>query len=622
MSKVSVQLYAICFVALLVFFGGCHQLEQADGGHTSSRHLESKSLLLRASAGRVYLSPATEEERQVRTLHAFLFDREGQALQEIVSATRVDSDQAEWKVRGTKAGTYQMILLANAPEVAQSLQLGCSIEDMERYLITKDARSGGTDGFVMRHKGKKPIPVTLYEGRGIDMRHRTILLERLAARVDINLLATSYQIKSVQLLHAATQSQVYNNNGSGKTLADRQVTAVDATEYTAKLYLYEHNSNDEEANKTKLQIICAYKDGTTLEPITIPFDIIKRNHLYHVKLTEKESGVFDPADPLTPDQTLIPSIEVRDWSVGAIFRVDRPHFDALVKPKEPRYNPLAYVAKWNVTTEKTWDRAWVYHEDPEDTKARMSYYKAEELGFMGFVSIEGSQEQYYIPSIYHWQSIMPYKNEYIPTNSYVYFDGKERLYTNVTNRDAGWDKVAAVDGKTFYPTSDFWTTTLTIKGKELKCTVALRYKGGQNDADSIEKYCRSAWLYYRGEMKVTRIVNGQPEEKQVPGMYIHALNIVDMQDITWVKQLDAAWWEQHLDQAALRFFPTTETQYTIIPGKPKYNVQGQYMTSTRDNSNHDVYTLEFDGDEASPTHHSAGSESKISVRLFSRTPLE
>lgn len=299
------------------------------------------------------LTRAEEREKKINTLHAYLFTPEGKFV-ERVDATAITAPSSttpssttptgEYKVKTAAAGTYKMVLVANADAI--SLTDSDDMDVLNKKLITKSAGDKDCTSFVMHNLGASFTIVT-YEDGGSDYRYQPILMERLAARFDVNNLSTRFFITKIEMKQSAKKSQLYNNNGDGKELeATRTFTKTSGHLDDAlrggsaqAIYAYENNATDQ-SNKTSFTISGTI-DNVELKDIVITFPIVKRNYLYRVQLTDKKgtgTGDDDPFAPLPPkegedplERQLTLNIEVLDWNTGEVLQVMRQEFDAKVK---------------------------------------------------------------------------------------------------------------------------------------------------------------------------------------------------------------------------------------------------------------------------------------------------
>ena len=250
-----------------------------------------------------------------------------------------------------------------------------------------------------------------------------------------------------------------------------------------------------------------------------------------------------------------------------------------------KYNPLAYVAKYNVTSSGEWDEAHTIPASKDDRNVLMDWNTAM-AKYGNAQSIQGSTEKYKLPSHEAWQGIVKYASAHA-------FGGGDNLY-NQTD-------MVEVAGLKFNATGDYKPTTMTIHGSSVKCNVALRFKGD----NPTEKQYRSAWLYYWG----TNAVNG----KSVNGLWIYCVNITGRQDISTVDNLDQKFWDQSLSSAVVRFFPAAGND----GGEQGRN--GYYWTATMYSSGLAYHT----GFASSGVNTNGYSKTyAFAVRLFATTPLD
>ena len=184
-----------------------------------------------------------------------------------------------------------------------------------------------------------------------------------------------------------------------------------------------------------------------------------------------------------------------------------------------KYNPLSYVAKFNIRSDGNWDTNHTIPSKRSDTNVLLNWPSV----VRKVQSIQG----YKLPTLDEWRGI---------TGGSSLSFGRGNVIRNQTDQ-------VRVAGSTFSATGDYKPTTMTVNGNSVKCNVALRFNGGGN----IENQYRSAWLYYWG----TNAVNG----KSVNGLWIYCVNISGRQGISTVDNLDQKFWNQSLSSSVVRFFP-------------------------------------------------------------------
>ncbi|WP_297129576.1 BACON domain-containing protein [uncultured Porphyromonas sp.] len=246
-----------------------------------------------------------------------------------------------------------------------------------------------------------------------------------------------------------------------------------------------------------------------------------------------------------------------------------------------KYNPLAYVAKYNVTYEGNWDTNHTSHDHMKWYTAKEKYYDAQ--------SIQGSTETYELPTQEKWQGILPYWT----TLRFDLDGGKPYFVPDRTEQ-------VTVAGEWFDATSDYMMTTMTVNGHRVGCTVALRFNGD----DPKEKQYRSAWLYYYG----TYAVNGE----SVNGLWIYCINIAGRKGGYVVNDLDQTFWDQNLSSAVVRFLPAAGYS------GGEEGKDGYYWSCSYHNDR--GYSVYFDQSEARVSLD--GKDFSFSVRLFSLSPLD
>lgn len=533
---------ATCIIlGMMLAFGACSSRSQLTSGDSVEEDLgRSRTVLLSLRTGAETYSgiyPAEQREKKIHTVQALLFDDAGQ-LVEWSAAEAYGAKDGVWMVRSQRPGSYQVLLVANTTLEAGSLRVGMSLDEVNALMIESSAGTHQSDSFVMRQKGK-PIRITFYEDGGVDMSYQPILMERLAARFDINLLEDGFVIESVKLKNAAKHSLLYNNNGKGKELQGAVTyDGGDARACLAQIYCYE-NYSTEGREWTTLEITCKL-DTLLLKPIVVPFSEVKRNHLYMVKLTKGKTDIFDPEG--AGDKVLVPSVEVLDWNTGVLFALSDLELEEKVPEpnpeiKEPRFNPLSYMALWNVRTNKTWDKAHTIA--PETNAGDEDYVMKYETAFKLFEkpqAIEGSFQRYHLPKEAELRSIIP--NGGWSYCSVIFAPIRDH---NTLHRSE-YIQVVQV-GSTKVSETGFCKPQVQMKvlGKQQSTTVALRFAG----TSPGESYYRSAWLYF------------YEADKPKKGLHIYCINVADDTTLTSVDDLTEAWWGKHLSSAVYRFLPDT-----------------------------------------------------------------
>lgn len=251
-----------------------------------------------------------------------------------------------------------------------------------------------------------------------------------------------------------------------------------------------------------------------------------------------------------------------------------------------KYNPLAYVAKWNVTSSGEWDKAHTIPSSKDDRNVLMDWNTAKSK-YGNARSIQGSTETYKLPSLEAWQGI-------VSSASSQPFGSGDVQYNET--------KQVEVAGQKFNATGDYKLTPMTVNGNSEKCIVALRFKGD----DPTEKQYRSAWLYFWG----TKAVNG----KSVPGLWIYCVNISGRQGISTVDDLDQKFWDQSLSSAVVRFFPAAGNSGGY------QGTNGCYWSATEYSSASACYMF-FDSSRISMGSND-NKPYAFSVRLFASAPLD
>ncbi|WP_297129252.1 fimbrial protein [uncultured Porphyromonas sp.] len=480
-----------------------------------------------------YAVPAQDYEKSISTLQAILFDGNGVY---VTSGTPVPTAQGStsYTLPIATTGSYKMLLVANCTIPAGSLT-GKSLSDVRAILV--DNEPGMPNAFVMASTTIPDFTVTT----GAMSDAGTINLERLAARIDVQSTLDKLTLSKITVKNRKTQSSLlaasstdaYRTDGKEYGSFERfRKSATDAS--MGQIYAYENSAaSASSADGTSLVIETAYA-GVAVKPLEVKLPQLKRNYIYSVQLMMGDEGyVPDPSDNPDPSKIkLTYNVRVVDWNNGQTFVVSENEllemFGGGVDHSALKYNPLAYVAKWNVTSSGEWDKAHTIPASKDDRNVLMDWNLAKSK-YANPQSIQGSTETFLLPSREAWQGIVKY------TGYPQLFGSGEVLYNETEEVE--------VAGQKFLATGDYKPTTMTVNGSSVKCNVALRFNGGR----TLEDQYRSAWLYYWG----SDVVNG----KSVNGLWIYCVNISGRQDISTVDNLDQAFWDQSLSSAVVRFFP-------------------------------------------------------------------
>ena len=256
-----------------------------------------------------------------------------------------------------------------------------------------------------------------------------------------------------------------------------------------------------------------------------------------------------------------------------------------------KYNPLSYVAKYNITAAGQWDTNHTIPSDRGDRNVLLDWNTAKD-GYGNAKSIQGSTETYKFPSQEQWQGIIK------STSTRIYPGGDIEYYVN---------EEVEVAGQKFTATSDYMPTYMNVNGSSVQCSVALRFRGD----DPTEKQYRSAWLYFWGK----NAVNG----KSVPGLWIYCVNISGRLGISRVEHLDQAFWDQSLSSAVVRFLPAAGYSH----GTP--GMEGFYWAVSHNGGGYADCLLFNDRDvmmDQNPIIAYGYVPTCGSVRLFADRPLD
>ena len=583
-------------MALLgLILGGCSK-ELARGGKGEVPGLPEKgqAVTFTVTTGvETYAVPAQDYEKSISTLQALLFDASGRYVTSGTPAPTAPGSMS-YTLPIATTGTYKMLLVANYTIPAGSLT-GKSLSDVRAILVENEP--GMPNAFVMASTNIPDFTVTA----GAMTPAGTINLERLAARIDVQSTLDKLTLSKITVKNRKTQSSLL---AASSTNAYR----TDAKEYGSferfrkpvtdasmgQIYAYENSAaSASSADGTSLVIETAY-NGYAVKPLEVKLPQMKRNYIYSIQLMMGDEGyVPDPSDNPDPSKIkLTYNVRVVDWNNGQTFTVSEEDLLKIFKDGSSnsnlKYNPLAYVAKWNVTSSGEWDEAHTIPASKDDRNVLMDWNTAM-AKYGNAQSIQGSTEKYKLPSHEAWQGIVKHAS----TQSF----GSGDVQYNQTEQ-------VEVAGQKFNATGDYKPTTMTIHGSSVKCNVALRFKGD----NPTEKQYRSAWLYYWG----TNAVNG----KSVNGLWIYCVNITGRQGISTVDNLDQAFWDQSLSSAVVRFFPAAGHSHGY------QGTNGYYWSATEHSSDY-AYNMYFDSGFVGMYYNYYDNKSyAFAVRLFASAPLD
>ena len=574
-----------------LFLGGCSK-ELGRGGHEEVPGVPEKgqAVTFTVTTGvETYAVPAQDYEKSISTLQAILFDASGRY---VTSGTPAPSATG-YTLPIATTGTYTMLLVANHTIPAGSLT-GKTLSDVRAILVENEP--GMPDAFVMASTN---IPdFTVKTGEKINA--GTINRERLAARIDVQSTLDKLTLSKITVKNRKTQSSLLAASSTGAYKTDGKEygslerfrkSATDAS--MGQIYAYENSAaSASSTDGTSLLIETAY-DGHDVKPLEVKLPQLKRNYIYSVQLMMGDEGyVPDPSDNPDPSKIkLTYNVKVVDWNNGETFVISEEDLLKIFKEGSSssalKYNPLAYVAKWNVTSSGEWDKAHTIPASKDDRNVLMDWSTAKSK-YGDARSIQGSMETYKLPSCEAWWGIV---------NSSLQVFGSGSVLYNQTDQ-------VEVAGQKFDATGDHKPTTMTVNGSSVKCIVALRFNGG----GTVEDQYRSAWLYYLG----TNSVNG----KSVKGLWIYCVNISGRQGITTVDNLDQNFWDQSLSSAVVRFFPAARSS------NGSQGPDGVYWSAT-EGSSVNSYCMYFNVNHFRTSSGSSFTKTyAFAVRLFSTTPLD
>ena len=575
-----------------LILGGCSkELARGGKGEVPGLPETGQAVTFTVTTGvETYAVPAQDYEKSISTLQALLFDASGRYVTSGTPAPTAPGSMS-YTLPIAATGTYKMLLVANYTIPAGSLT-GKSLSDVRAILV--DGDPGVPNAFVMASTNIPDFTVTA----GAMTPAGTINLERLAARIDVQSTLDKLTLSKITVKNRKTQSSLlaasstnaYRTDGKEYGTFERfRKSATDAS--MGQIYAYENSAaSASSADGTSLVIETAY-NGTAVKPLEVKLPQLKRNYIYSVQLMMGDEGyVPDPSDNPDPSKIkLTYNVRVVDWNNGETFVMSEEELLKIFKEgaNNPalKYNPLAYVAKWNVTSSGEWDEAHTIPASKDDRNVLMDWNTAM-AKYGNARSIQGSTETYKLPSREAWQGIV----KYVFSQAF----GSGDVQYNQTQQ-------VEVAGQKFNATGDYKPTTMTVNGSSVDCNVALRFKGD----DPTEKQYRSAWLYYWG----TNVVNG----KSVNGLWIYCVNISERQGISTVDHLDQKFWDQSLSSAVVRFVPAAGASVG------EQGTNGYYWSATEYSSGLACHT----GFTSSGINTNGYSKTyAYAVRLFSTTPLD
>ncbi|MBD5284491.1 MAG: hypothetical protein HDS31_07840 [Bacteroides sp.] len=260
------------------------------------------------SLTRAATEAAADEEKDVRTLHAVLFDTH-EGFYDTVEA-RKDGDG--WSFIVEKDATYEVYLVANANEALittlRSIDKGTKADDAEKGLesVIANQAPGEAYQFLMLSKYPQKVTTRITETENLG----EVRMERLAARFDIVNQAEGVTVDKVTLNNRTVRSSLVTRNlmPSESYWFENESYTVDLAgdkEEPAKcervIYSYENYSGKE--TNTVLSMTVEYTEKGVRKTHEVEFIdpakkdrtplAIKRNNLYRVVLTKAGKLDFD-----------------------------------------------------------------------------------------------------------------------------------------------------------------------------------------------------------------------------------------------------------------------------------------------------------------------------------------
>ena len=297
---------ALCALSLL---GSCtaEDMPGKQGVNEPGVHLTLGGAAAK-SLTRAATEAAADEEKDVRTLHAVLFDTH-EGFYDTVEARR---DGDGWSFIVEKDATYEVYLVANANEALittlRSIDKGTKADDAEKGLesVIANQAPGEAYQFLMLSKYPQKVTTRITETENLG----EVRMERLAARFDIVNQAEGVTVDKVTLNNRTVRSSLVTRNlmPSESYWFENESYTVDLAgdkEEPAKcervIYSYENYSGKE--TNTVLSMTVEYTEKGVRKTHEVEFIdpakkdrtplAIKRNNLYRVVLTKAGKLDFD-----------------------------------------------------------------------------------------------------------------------------------------------------------------------------------------------------------------------------------------------------------------------------------------------------------------------------------------
>lgn len=277
---------------------------------------------------------ALPREKQINDLYAVIFKENGAFLETVKVKMDVAPDKYYFEFK--YKGKYFIHLVANpTSSLVELLKTKVSTEASLSSIIADqdpgDAKLGsetgdGKAGFLMYSPLKSEV--FDFQGSELHIPGTAIILERLAARIDVMNTIPDLKLTSITLKNRAEKSvlargaNINMNKDVVVALSDKEYqndnptgTVLNANDCIGAIYTYENL----EIGKTGLTINGTYKE----KPFTHTFKIervpVKRNHIYSIVLASKSGSVGGDDTDNTENIKFI--IHVNDWNEGGELKM-------------------------------------------------------------------------------------------------------------------------------------------------------------------------------------------------------------------------------------------------------------------------------------------------------------
>ena len=420
------------------------------------------------SLTRAATEAATDEEKDVRTLHAVLFDTH-EGFYDTVEA-RKDGDG--WSFIVEKDATYEVYLVANANEALittlRSIDKGTEADDAEKGLesVIANQAPGEAYQFLMLSKYPQKVTTRITETENLG----EVRMERLAARFDIVNQAEGVTVDKVTLNNRTVRSSLVTRNlmPSESYWFENESYTVDLAgdkEEPAKceevIYSYENYSGKE--TNTVLSMTVEYTEKGVRKTHEVEFIdpakkdrtplAIKRNNLYRVVLTKAGKLDFD--------------LQVADWDAPEALEATDLRLDLPADEQEELNKRLLVYdlfTEYNVKSLDKENRKVTFYDELapalEDCDTT-SYFKYQELWDAGIcqngtVLTDDDGNEYRLPTSGELKLLMPLYSFSNNMWSHPVFTIAQTLNKeikeniNLKNKDDGYKATAEYSNVTSY----------------------------------------------------------------------------------------------------------------------------------------------------------------------------